>query len=88
MSPLLPRFYSIASSKLKHPGELHLTVVTFNYPLGGRLVPGLASDFLRNEMNENDVIEFYHQANTSFSLPPDPKTPVIMIGPGTGATFF
>lgn len=75
--PLLPRFYSIASSKLAHPEEIHLTVAYFH--------TGVASSFLcRDALLEETAIPLYVQPNPKFSLPENGSTPIIMIGPGTG----
>ncbi|GAB5411360.1 MAG: hypothetical protein ChlgKO_04740 [Chlamydiales bacterium] len=83
-SPLLPRFYSIASSPKIYPNEIHLTVVTFSYKIGDREIPGLGSDFLCHRATVTTKLRCYIQPNTKFSLPEDPNTPIIMIGPGTG----
>ncbi len=80
-SPLLPRFYSIASSLKKHPDEVHLTVAL--------LEKGVASHFLCNraEISETPV-PIYVQPSLHFTLPQSHSTPIIMIGPGTGVAPF
>ena len=83
-SPLLPRFYSIASSPKIHPNEIHLTVVTFSHKIGNREIPGLGSDFLCHRASATTKLRCYIQPNEKFSLPENPNTPIIMIGPGTG----
>ncbi|MDX8431051.1 MAG: hypothetical protein SNF33_04520 [Candidatus Algichlamydia australiensis] len=83
-SPLLPRFYSIASSPKTNPNEIHLTVVTFTHKRGDKEVPGLGSEFLCHRADQTTKLRCYIQPNEKFSLPEDPHTPIIMIGPGTG----
>lgn len=88
-APLLPRFYSIASSCLFHPQELHLTVGMISYEKNGRLRKGVASQFLCEEAVLHDtLIPFSIQEASHFTLPSSPLTPIIMIGPGTGVAPF
>ena len=46
LDPLQPRLYSISSSPLATPGELHLTVDTVRYDIEARRRLGVASTFL------------------------------------------
>ncbi|MEX0962060.1 MAG: hypothetical protein WDZ28_04295 [Simkaniaceae bacterium] len=85
LSPLLPRFYSIASSPKVYPNHIHLLVGTFTREVNGCQIPGLGSHYLSvaSPLNET-TIRLFIQRNKRFSLPESPQTPIIMIGPGTG----
>jgi sulfite reductase (NADPH) flavoprotein alpha-component len=88
-SPLLPRFYSVASSQKVCPDEVHLTVALFHFSHLGEPRLGVASHFLCH-LAEHDktAIPIYVQPCHGFTLPADPNTPIIMIGPGTGVAPF
>jgi sulfite reductase (NADPH) flavoprotein alpha-component len=87
-APLLPRFYSVASSLKTHPNEVHLTVSLSTYIHNGATRYGVASHFLCH-LAEVGVtsIPSYVQATPHFTLPHD-DAPIIMIGPGTGVAPF
>lgn len=88
-APLLPRFYSIASSLKTHPDELHLTVALSQYEHKGELRYGVASHFLCHLAKENDTpILSYVQPTPHFTIPVDLSAPMIMVGPGTGIAPF
>lgn len=87
--PLLPRFYSIASSLLAHPHEVHLTVSLFTFDHKGEKRYGVASHFLSHIAEENKTpIPLYIQSSHSFFLPENPHADLIMIGPGTGVAPY
>lgn len=87
--PLLPRFYSVASSPLAHPDEVHLTVALFTYEQSGEKRFGVASHFLCHLAKEEETpIPIYVQPSHAFTLPEDDHTPLIMIGPGTGVAPY
>ena len=88
LEPLQPRLYSISSSPLATPGQLHLTVDAVRYPLGGRRRLGVASTFLADRVAPGAPVKVYVQKAHGFGLPPDPATPIIMVGPGTGIAPF
>ncbi len=88
LEPLQPRLYSISSSHNATPGELSLTVDCVRYVIGKRKRLGLASTFLAERINPGDEVKVYVQRAHGFALPQDPKTPIIMIGPGTGIAPF
>lgn len=89
LPPLLPRFYSIASSYKKKPNEIHLLIACFKYDLNKSERVGIGSDYLCKVAKINESpIQFYLQDNIHFSLPSDPSIPIIMIGPGTGVAPF
>ncbi len=88
LEPLQPRLYSISSSHNATPGKLSLTVDCVRYVIGKRKRLGLASTFLAERINPGDELKVYVQKAHGFGLPQDPKTPIIMIGPGTGIAPF
>jgi sulfite reductase (NADPH) flavoprotein alpha-component len=88
LEPLQPRLYSISSSHNATPGKLSLTVDCVRYVVGKRKRLGLASTFLAERINPGDELKVYVQKAHGFGLPQDPKTPIIMIGPGTGIAPF
>jgi len=88
LEPLQPRLYSISSSHNATPGKLSLTVDCVRYVIGKRKRLGLASIFLAERIHPGDQLKVYVQKAHGFALPQDPKTPIIMIGPGTGIAPF
>jgi sulfite reductase (NADPH) flavoprotein alpha-component len=84
---LKPRLYSIASSPLGAPGQVHLCVSHVRDIRRGRARAGVASGFLAQRATSHGDILAYVQAS-HFRLPVDPRTPVIMVGPGTGIAPF
>jgi sulfite reductase (NADPH) flavoprotein alpha-component len=88
LDPLQPRLYSISSSPLATPGELHLTVDTVRYQVGDRRRLGVGSTFLADRLKPGAKLKVYLQKAHGFGLPTDPKTPMIMVGPGTGVAPF
>ncbi|NIF29584.1 molybdopterin-dependent oxidoreductase [Pantoea sp. Tr-811] len=83
LKPLQPRLYSISSSPLVHPQQVHLTVSTVRY--GAR--KGVCSAFLADRAQSLKVAIF-PQVSKHFRLPDDDSVPVIMVGPGTGIAPF
>lgn len=88
MRPLQPRLYSISSSPKAHPGEVHLTVGEVRYDLNDRSCKGVASTYLGDRLACGGLVGVYVQKSAHFHLPEDDKTPLIMIGPGTGIAPF
>lgn len=87
--PLLPRFYSVASSKYAQKETLDLTVALFTWMQGDEKRYGVASHFLCNlaEIDKTPIPLFVQPAH-HFRLPQDHQTDIIMIGPGTGIAPF
>lgn len=85
---LPPRLYSIASSPLAHPGEVHLTVAAVRYDAHGRKRKGVCSTYLADLVKTGDSTSIFVQPNKNFRLPASGETPVIMVGPGTGVAPF
>ena len=85
---LPPRLYSIASSPLAHPDEVHLTVASVRYEAHDSAKKGVASTYLADLVNNGDKVLVYTHTNKNFRLPESGDTPVIMVGPGTGVAPF
>lgn len=88
LEPLQPRLYSISSSPRATPGRLHLTVDIVRWRSGERMRKGVASTFLADRLLPGHRVPVYIQASHGFSLPADPATPIVMVGPGTGVAPF
>lgn len=88
LEPLQPRLYSISSSPLAHPGELHLTVDAVRYDIESRQRLGVASTYLCDRAVTGQDVRVYIQKAHGFALPSDPTVPIIMVGPGTGIAPF
>ncbi|MGH7969065.1 MAG: diflavin oxidoreductase [Limisphaerales bacterium] len=89
LTPVAPRLYSIASSPLAHPGEVHLCVSIVRYDTHGRPKKGLASGFLADHADMfAKSIPVYVQESRTFRLPKDHATDIIMCGPGAGVAPF
>lgn len=85
---LPPRLYSIASSPLAHPDEVHLTVASVRYEGNGSDKKGVASTFLADLVETGQPVKVYTHLNKNFRLPASDDTPIIMVGPGTGVAPF
>ena len=79
-SRLQPRYYTISSSSTLHPKSVHMTVAVLEGKSStGREYSGVCSKFLQEASKATIFVK-----ESSFKLPSDNKTPVVMIGPGTG----
>jgi sulfite reductase (NADPH) flavoprotein alpha-component len=85
---LSPRLYSISSSPIAHPDEVHLTVSTVRYESFGRGRKGVASTFLADRIGNSDFVEIFVQPSHGFKPPMNGEAPIIMVGPGTGIAPF
>ena len=85
---LQPRLYSISSSPLAHPGEVHLTVAIVRYTSHGRARGGVCSTYLADRLTDTGPPKVYVHKNPAFRPPADGATPMIMVGPGTGIAPF
>lgn len=85
---LQPRLYSIASSPAMHPQEIHLTVGVVRYEKDGVTRKGVASTYLADRVQDHEPLRVFLQPTHGFTLPENPETPVIMVGPGTGIAPF
>ncbi|KAJ9682909.1 hypothetical protein PVL29_018769 [Vitis rotundifolia] len=86
--PLKKRAYSISSSQLAHPNQLHLTVnvTPWTTPFK-RKRTGLCSKWLTGLDPQQGVIIPAWFIKGSLPAPP-PSLPLILIGPGTGCAPF
>ena len=84
--PLRPRFYSISSSTLAHPGEISLTVGTVQTPAwsGQGEYRGVASGYLQGLVEGDQVLAYVRTPSPAFAPPEDPEQPMILIAAGTG----
>lgn len=89
LMPLLPRFYSIASSML-HAGErVDLTVAHFQYMSHEVMRHGVCTHYLCHIAPQGiPQVPVYIHPHRGFTLPPDPHASLIMIGPGTGVAPY
>ena len=88
LRPLPSRAYSIASSLLAHPDEVHLTVGAVRYEAHGRRKQGVCSSFLADRVGVGDEVRVFVEHNEYFKLPQNPATDIIMVGAGTGIAPF
>ncbi|KAL0025321.1 hypothetical protein WJX79_005032 [Trebouxia sp. C0005] len=88
MAPRLqPRFYSISSSPKQHPNSIHVTcAVVIDTTATGRHHEGVCSNYLKR-MSVGDRIPIFVR-HSSFKLPKQMGTPIVMVGPGTGLAPF
>ena len=76
LEPLQPRLYSISSSPLATPGQLHLTVDAVRYDIAGRRRLGVASTFLADRLEARRIASrSTSQKAHGFALPKDGATP-------------
>jgi len=86
LSPLAPRYYSIASD-LGNKGQLDLLYRHVQYETAGRLHQGVASTWL-SKQQVGDEICLEIKSNPLFKLPASKDTPIVMIASGTGLAPF
>lgn len=87
--PIRPRLYSISSGPSSGRDRIELTVARVAYVSDGRICHGLCSHYLTQEAPLRlPVLTLFHQPSRHFSFPSDPKTPLIMVGSGTGIAPF
>ena len=85
---LTPRMYSIASSQLAHPNEVHTTVRVVRFNTHGAERQGVCSGYMGERAPVGSTMPIFLHENNAFRLPENPDAPVIMIGPGTGIAPF
>ena len=98
LKPLAPRQYSISSSALAQsatagptkdagPFTASISYDVYKAPAlsgHGRTFQGVASTFLSDRAIGARIHCYVRSTNIGFHLPPEPKTPVIMIAAGSG----
>ncbi len=85
---LQPRLYSVGSSMKAYPEQVHLMIASVRYESHGRKREGVASTYLADRVGQNTTVPMFVHVAKGFRLPEDPKTPIIMVGPGTGVAPF
>jgi sulfite reductase (NADPH) flavoprotein alpha-component len=85
---LQPRLYSIASSPVLHPHEIHLTVAIVRYQTNNRARAGVATTYLADRAPLHAPAVPVFISHSHFGLPEDPARDIIMVGPGTGIAPF
>lgn len=81
------REYSIASSYSAYPEEVHLTIGKVFYEQEGRYREGVVSGDVASHVAIGEQLAVYVKQNPNFKLP-EPTTPIIMVGAGTGIAPF
>lgn len=85
---LKSRAYSIASSQLTYPEEIHLTIKTIRFDYNQLKHEGAGSVFANENLEIGSDLNFLIRGNRSFQLPEDNTAPIIMIGVSTGIAPF
>ena len=89
LQPMLPRFYSIASSMKVVGEEVHLTVSYVKFTSNGHVRLGVCSHYLCDMAPLNlAMVPVYIQSHHGFTLPEKPTADLILIGPGTGVAPY
>ncbi len=89
LTPLLPRFYSLASSQKARHHEIDLLIAYFHYSTNEHMRYGVASHYLcESSQMQTPCIPLYLHPSKGFTVPEDPTVPMIMVGPGTGVAPF
>ncbi len=83
ISPMMPRYYSVASSMRMVGDFAHFMVACFSYIDAGREKESITASYLKT-IPIGTPIRIFLQHNHNFTLPQDPNSSIIMIGPGTG----
>eukprot|EP00958_Prasinococcus_capsulatus_P000988 scaffold94_cov340-Prasinococcus_capsulatus_cf.AAC.4 len=85
--PMAPRFYSISSSPLEYPKNVHVTaaVVRERKP-SGDMLNGVCTNWFASQRVATPVPCFIR--TSSFRLPGSCSVPLVMVGPGTGLAPF
>lgn len=93
---MMPRYYTIASSSKLSPTKVRIAVSLSEFKSKkGREFIGLTSGYLKNihnkyfrEESKESVTSRLFFKDSLFEYPADPKSPIIMVGPGTGVVPF
>ena len=82
------RLYSISSSQLAVGEEVHITVSKVRYSHNGRERSGACSTYLSDQIEPDSLVSVFIEKNPAFKLPENEKTPVILVGAGTGVAPY
>ncbi len=82
LRPLQPRLYDVANHITADTDELDLLIKRFDYRVGDKEHPGIASYYLC-DLAPGDPVRLYPHRNARFALP-QRKEPVILVAYGTG----
>ncbi len=90
LSRLAPRYYSISSSPLVEANQCSITVGVVEAPArkGYGTYYGVCSTYLAGQLKGSAIFSLVKDTKSPFRLPADPRTPLIMVGPGTGLAPF
>jgi len=90
LTPLRPRYYSISSSPLSNERECSITVavVRDSAKSGRGEYRGVCSNYVADLQPGERVYAFVRDTKSAFRLPTDARTPLVMVGPGTGLAPF
>jgi len=89
LRPMMPRFYSIASSMDTVGDEVHLTVALGKCFIDGVKRHGVCTDYLCHQVPlHQQELPVYLHPHRGFTLPGNHTAPIIMVGPGTGIAPF
>ncbi|QIW14974.1 sulfite reductase [Pasteurellaceae bacterium RH1A] len=83
LANLTARAYSISSCGKTHPDYVDLCIRHIYYTLGERNYQGTASHYLAS-LQAGQKVQIFAKANPNFRLPEALKSPIVMIGAGTG----
>ena len=86
LSPLAPRYYSIASAPI-NAAEVSILYKAVQYKTNNRMRYGVASSMLQYA-KPDEVLQVELKSNPTFKLPKNSGTPIIMVGAGTGLAPF
>lgn len=86
LPPLKPRYYSISSSPSMNSDRISITVgVVHGEAWNGQgEYRGVASNYLAESQPGESIQVFVRTPESGFLLPEDHRTPIVMIGAGTG----
>jgi sulfite reductase alpha subunit-like flavoprotein len=84
---LQPRLFSLSSALLAHPQRAHVTAAVLNFKTPWKQErTGICSSFLASLGSCDSVL--LSVTKGTIRMPSDPKTNVILVGPGTGIAPF
>ncbi|KJE89717.1 NADPH-dependent FMN and FAD containing oxidoreductase [Capsaspora owczarzaki ATCC 30864] len=86
-APIRPRAFSLSSSQAAHARSLHICMAVVNYKTKlSEPRRGLCSNWAAELPPQTTLL--LSLGRGTMTLPEDPRTPIVMIGPGTGVAPF